>query len=70
MSNLKDEIEKRYGPYIVERRIFPNYQPEKSNLALWECKCIYCGAKKIITGNNLRFGKYSHFCRVCGNGKE
>lgn len=26
--------------------------------------------KKIITGNNLRFEKYSHFCRVCGNGKE
>ena len=47
MSNLKDETGKRYGPYMVERRVFPNYQPEKSGFALWECKCIYCGAKKL-----------------------
>lgn len=61
---VKDEIGNKYGPYIVIKRVFPNYLP--SETARWECQCVHCGAKKIYTGNALRFDNYMHRCEECG----
>ena len=65
-NKLIDEIGKRYGPWLVIRRIEPNYRPEKPSMARWECRCIHCDAKKIYIGNHLRSGHYAHTCRECG----
>lgn len=51
MSNLKDEIGKRYGRLTVLSR-GPN---TKSGLAQWNCKCD-CGNELLIRGSSLRNG--------------
>ena len=61
---VKDETGKEYGPYVVIKRVFPNYLP--GGTARWECQCMHCGATKIYIGNALRFGNYVHRCEECG----
>lgn len=61
---VKDETGNKYGPYIVIKRVFPNYL--LSETARWECRCVHCGATKIYIGNALRFGCYAQKCEECG----
>lgn len=61
---IKNEIGNRYGPWVVIRRIEPNY-PINCTVK-WLCKCMHCGAEKIYIGNRLRFNGYAHTCKWCG----
>lgn len=63
----KDEIGKRYGLWLVVEKYPTNYRPKTASMTRWKCKCAYCGAQKIYTGNTLRFNHYAHVCEECGN---
>lgn len=62
-QNIKDERGKQYGPWLVMKRVFPNYPP--NHTAVWQCKCVKCGYIRTHTGNHLRFGHYGK-CEKCG----
>lgn len=62
----KDEMGKRYDPWLVIEKCPINYRPKNTSMTRWKCKCVHCGAQKIYIGNTLRFGNYASVCKECG----
>lgn len=67
MKHYKKEFGNRYGDFIVT-----NYTDERvssNGCVKWLCRCVHCGAKRLINGNALRFGKIKH-CQECNSKKR
>lgn len=61
---LKNELNKTYGPWVVDELLPTRYPNNGTARFAVHCKC--CGHKKTYIGNLLRFGRYAHECERCG----
>lgn len=66
-NNMKNELGKFYGEYLVVA--YTNYRVPSNGCVIWECRCKYCGTKRYINGNHLRFGQVGK-CPVCNPKKR
>lgn len=63
----KDELNKRYGDFIVTE--YTNRREPSNGCVVWKCECVYCGAISHRNGNNLRFSKNAT-CMNCYSKKS
>lgn len=64
MCKMKDELGRRYGPFIVYEAA-PNREPT-NGVVRWKLRCKNCGESIEVNGNAMRFNHSRKTCQYCG----